>query len=233
MSEKSQKAANNNSTPFDLSHVRNRIVAHIELLPSQILDHPGQAWDHPESQAKALVGILDEVGIVDEILVYKSERAGGAYVTPDGHLRKSLDQNHPWPCTVLDLTDEEADYILLTKDMVGQMKMANAAALDSLLSSVSSSNQAVQEMLADVAAKAGLYLDKVDNPEDEWKGMPEFGQEDATAFHDVIVHFDTVEDVRAFARLIDQNVTEKTKSIWFPEKEDMDLNGVAFVEDKG
>jgi len=144
---------------FDLSRVRNRIIEHIELLPSEILDHPGQAWDHPESQARALAGILEEVGIVDEILVYRSERANGAYVTPDGHLRKSLDPRKPWPCTVLDLTDEEADYVLATKDPVGMMKKTNAEALDALLSSVSSANQAVQEMFADIAQRSGLYLD--------------------------------------------------------------------------
>lgn len=145
---------------FDLSQVRNRIIGHIELLPSEILDHPGQAWDHPASQAQALAGILGEVGIVDEILVYKSERAGGKWVTPDGHLRKSLDPKKLWPCTVLDLTDTEADYVLATKDPVAMMKQTNAAALDALLASVESSNQAVQEMLADVAKKAGLYLDR-------------------------------------------------------------------------
>lgn len=144
---------------FDLSRVRNRIIDHVELLPSEILDHPGQAWDHPASQASALSGILHEVGIVDEILVYKSERAGGQYVTPDGHLRKSLDPQKRWPCTVLDLTDAEADYVLATKDPVAMMKVTNAEALDALLASVSSADQAVQEMLADVAAKAGLYLE--------------------------------------------------------------------------
>lgn len=147
------------SQGFDLARVRTRIIDHIELMPGEILDHPGQAWEHPLAQAEALVGILEEVGIVDEILVYRSERAGGAWVTPDGHLRKSLDPNKPWPCTVLDLTDADADYVLATKDPVGMMKRTNAAALDALFASVESSNKAVQEMLADVAAKAGLYIE--------------------------------------------------------------------------
>lgn len=160
------------SQGFDLSRVRTRIIGHIELMPGDILDHPGQAWDHPTAQAEALVGILEEVGIVDEILVYKSERANGAWVTPDGHLRKSLDPSKPWPCTVLDLTDAEADYVLATKDPVGMMKRTNAEALDALLSSVESGNKAVQEMLADVAAKAGLYIER-GAPEVEFKEYDE------------------------------------------------------------
>lgn len=152
---------------FDLSQARNRIVGHVELLPSEILDHPGQAWDHPVAQAKALTGILNEVGIVDEPLVYKSERANGAWVTIDGHLRKSLDPNKAWPCTVLDVTDEEADYILATHDPVGQMKQTNAEMLDALLSTVTSANEAVQEMFTDIAQKAGLYLEHQTTAEEE------------------------------------------------------------------
>lgn len=145
---------------FDLSGVRNRIIDHIELLPSEVRDHPGQAWDHPSEQARALHGILSELGIIDELLVYKSERAGGAYVTIDGHLRKSLDSSKSWPCTVLDLTDAEADYALATHDPVGMMKKTNVEALDALLSEVSSGDAAVQSLLADTARRAGLYLDR-------------------------------------------------------------------------
>jgi site-specific DNA-methyltransferase (adenine-specific) len=142
---------------FDLSSVKNRIIDHVMLKPAEILDHPAQAWTHPAEQANALAGALREIGIVDELLVYRSERAGGQWVTPDGHLRKSLDPNLAWPCTVLNITDAESDYILLTKDPIGMMKQADQAALDTLLQSVHSGEAAVQQMLADLAQEHGLY----------------------------------------------------------------------------
>lgn len=152
----------------NLSTIRNRIVGHVELYPSEIQDHPGQAWDHPVGQVKSLTGILRQYGIVDELLVYKSPRAGGAYVAIDGHLRKGLDPHRAWPCTVVDLTDEEADGVLLTFDLVGQMKQANVAALDALLASVEIQDEAVQKMLAAAAAETGLYLDgRADNRDAE------------------------------------------------------------------
>lgn len=151
---------------FDLGAVRNRIVDHVMLYPYEVLDHPGQAWDHPGSQAKALVGLLKQFGIVDELLIYRSKRMGDAYVAIDGHLRKNLDPRRQWPCTVLDLTDEEADGVLLTFDPVGQMKQANAAALDALLSAVETTDVAVQSMLTDLAEKAGLYIDRPDDDRD-------------------------------------------------------------------
>lgn len=168
------------SGAFDLSKVRNRLVGTIELLPGEIQDHPLQAWDHPGTQAAALVGALQEVGVVDRLLVYKSARAHGAWVTPDGHLRKSLDPDFPWPCDIVDLTDEEADYILATKDPIGAMKRTNAESLDALLSAVSSGNPAIQEMFADMAQKAGLYLEPSAHP-DAPESFDQFDENIATS----------------------------------------------------
>ncbi len=52
---------------------------------------------------------------------------------------------------------------------------------------------------------------------EEWKGMPEFSHEDAQAFQKIIVNFKTREDVMAFAKLIEQKLTYKTASIWYPK----------------
>lgn len=56
-----------------------------------------------------------------------------------------------------------------------------------------------------------------DDPEAEWKGMPEFEQQDKSAYQSIHVHFAFQEDVRDFAGLIGQVITEKTRSIWYPE----------------
>jgi hypothetical protein len=145
--------------PFDLTNIRNRITERVRCKPGDLLDHPGQAWDHPEQQAQALAGILRELGQVDTLKAYRSERADGALVCIDGHLRRSLDPALEWDVDVLDLSDAEADYMLAVFDPVGTMKVADKAALDALLSTVNSGEAAVQQMLADEAAKAGLYLE--------------------------------------------------------------------------
>ena len=51
---------------------------------------------------------------------------------------------------------------------------------------------------------------------EEWQGMPEFEQPDASGVRSIIVHFKTEQDVAAFARLTAQNISDKTKFIWFP-----------------
>ena len=143
--------------PFDLSQVRNRVVELRMVRAGDIRDHPAQWRDHPEAQAKAMDGVLREIGIAGAILAWHSEREGGALTSIDGHLRRGLDPDKVWPVLVTDLTDEEADYALATHDPLSMMAQADKAALDALLSEVRSGEAGVQQMLADLAKEAGLY----------------------------------------------------------------------------
>ena len=51
---------------------------------------------------------------------------------------------------------------------------------------------------------------------DEWKNMPEYVQEDLTPFRVINVRFRNQEDVDKFQELMNQKITEKQKTIWFP-----------------
>ena len=55
--------------------------------------------------------------------------------------------------------------------------------------------------------------------EDEWKGMPEYIQERIEPFTEVKVMLNTKEDMEAFSKLINQTLTPKTKSVWYPKQE--------------
>ncbi len=51
--------------------------------------------------------------------------------------------------------------------------------------------------------------------EKEWKGMPEFVQKDLTPYKTIYVHFTCKKDIKKFAKLINQNITPQTKSVWY------------------
>lgn len=73
-------------------------------------------------------------------------------------------------------------------------------------------------------------VDDPDDPNELWEGMPEFEQEDA--IHRTIkVHFANDVDVEDFARLVGQNITDKTRFIWHPEQKLMDLKSIAVVDE--
>lgn len=50
-----------------------------------------------------------------------------------------------------------------------------------------------------------------------WKGMPEYDQNDNPPWKQIYLNFRNEQDYLDFAKLIGQNLTEKTKSIWFPK----------------
>jgi len=55
-----------------------------------------------------------------------------------------------------------------------------------------------------------------ENPGGLWNGMPEFKQEDKTAYRDIIVHLVDEAAVEKFQALVGQSLTPDTKFIWFP-----------------
>lgn len=60
-------------------------------------------------------------------------------------------------------------------------------------------------------------LQEIDEYEKHWQGMPEFHQKDAEPFRQIIVSFESIDDIRKFAELMEQNITHLTKSMWFPK----------------
>ena len=64
---------------------------------------------------------------------------------------------------------------------------------------------------------------EIENDTEEWKkhwiGMPEFNQEKKPPFKKIYVNFRNQEDYEEFSKLINQNLSEKTKSIWHPKLE--------------
>lgn len=65
---------------------------------------------------------------------------------------------------------------------------------------------------------------------EEWQGMPEFEQGDAESFRRIIVHFDCQDDVNEFFSIIGQSHTDKTKSIWYPEKQKENLKAYGYEQ---
>lgn len=59
--------------------------------------------------------------------------------------------------------------------------------------------------------------DEANDWREEWKGMPEYSNDERKPYKSVVVHFRTEEDYEKFAQLVDQNLTPKTKGIWFPK----------------
>ena len=64
-----------------------------------------------------------------------------------------------------------------------------------------------------------------------WRGMPEFSQEDLEPWKTLKVHFNNRSDLQEFSRLVGQNLTDRTQSIWHPEAEIGRMTDKRFVDD--
>jgi len=53
----------------------------------------------------------------------------------------------------------------------------------------------------------------------EWVNMPEYIQNDLTPYRTINVRFRNAKDVEIFEQLMQQKITEKQKTIWFPYAE--------------
>lgn len=62
-------------------------------------------------------------------------------------------------------------------------------------------------------------LDLFDEPADwqkEWKDMPEFIQKSRESIAHVVIHFETMEDMKTFSQLIGFPITRMTRGIFYP-----------------
>jgi hypothetical protein len=63
-----------------------------------------------------------------------------------------------------------------------------------------------------------IGLEEEGSWEQDWRDMPEFVQEKKTPFAQIVVRFENEQDLKSFSKLINQKLTNKTKSIWHPFK---------------
>jgi hypothetical protein len=62
-----------------------------------------------------------------------------------------------------------------------------------------------------------------------WQGMPEFISEDLTPLRTIYVHFMNQEAVDAFSALIEQELTELTRWVWYPDVEIQKVSDLRWV----
>lgn len=67
--------------------------------------------------------------------------------------------------------------------------------------------------------------------DDEWLDMPEFVQQKQEPYSKIIIRFETEDDLNDFAKLINQKLTKKTKSIWHPYKSHWGNNRMVYIDE--
>jgi hypothetical protein len=180
--------------------------------------------------------------------IQESIEANGFFgaVVAQKSTRKILAGNHRWkvasnlgydaiPVVWVDVDDDAAIRILLSDNRTSRLGDDDTAKLAELLSELAMTDRGLSGTGFDGDALDQLISDltytpteAANDPNEEWQGMPEFQQDDLESFRRLIVHFENQEDVDAFAQLVAQNLTDKTKYIWHPAKERNDFSDLEF-----
>ena len=142
--------------------IRDRIRELRRVRARDLLPNPKNWRRHPRAQVEALQGLLTEIGYADALLV--RELSDGRLMLIDGHLRAETTPESVVPVLVLDVTEAEADKLLLTLDPLAAMAESDAERIETLLQTVSSDNRAVEELLR---RTAGVQLWSLLHPQTE------------------------------------------------------------------
>lgn len=132
--------------------IRDRIKEFRRVKASEILPNPKNWRTHPKAQKEALQGLLAEIGFAGAVLARETPHG---LMLIDGHLRTETAVDAEIPVLILDVDEKEANKILATFDPISAMADSDAAALDALLRDVETSNEAVANMLDELAKDAG------------------------------------------------------------------------------
>jgi ParB-like nuclease family protein len=150
--------------------IRDRIKELRRVKASELHRNPRNWRVHPAIQARALRALLTEIGYADALIA--RELPGGQLQLIDGHLRAETTPDEQVPVLVLDVTEEEADKLLLTLDPLAAMAETDAERIKALLETVRTDDEAVQELFN---RTAGERLWRVLHPQeiDEAEVAPE------------------------------------------------------------
>lgn len=208
--------------------IRDRIQELRRVKASDLRRNPKNWRTHPLAQRDALEGVLTQIGYADALIA--RETPDGLELI-DGHLRAETTPDAEVPVLVLDLTEQEADLMLATLDPMSAMAGRDELLLKELLEGIDSSNAGVADLLSSLTGISPTIPDP-DDWKEEWEGMPEFHQEDLTPYRTINIHFRNETDITEFSELMEQGVTDKTKSMWFPILERNTFQDDLYIDDE-
>ena len=138
-----------------MMRIRNRIKELRRVRAADLIPNMKNWRQHPQRQREALKGILAEIGYADALIARETD--DGDLVLVDGHLRAETTPDQMVPVLVLDVTEPEADKLLLSMDPLSAMADVDPVALKELIEKSDAACEALKEMHRDMADAAGLY----------------------------------------------------------------------------
>jgi DNA modification methylase len=134
--------------------VRDRIRGLQRVRARDLVPNPKNWRIHGRAQKAAMRAVLAEMGYADTLLA--RQLPDGRYMLIDGHLRAELTPDQEVPILVLDVSEAEADKILLTLDPLAAMAETDSERIKTLIETVSNTSPAIDELIRETVG-AGIW----------------------------------------------------------------------------
>lgn len=143
-----KKKSTKTTTPAPID-IRSRVKEMRMVKASQLMANPKNWRTHSKEQMAAVKSMLQQVGFAGAELARELE--DGSLQLIDGHARAKASGDSEIPVLILDVTEQEADTILSTYDVLGSMAGTDAKKLNQLLDNVRVQDEALTELLGAMA----------------------------------------------------------------------------------
>lgn len=132
--------------------IRDRIKEHRKVKASSLLTNPRNFRKHPKRQLDLLAQNLGEIGNARSWLAYETPQG---LMLIDGPARKEIDPHGDVWVEILDVTEAEANQLLLTMDPLSALAETDSKLLEELLKATPTTGD-LEAWLKENATEAGL-----------------------------------------------------------------------------
>ena len=182
------------------------------MLLTEIKPYKKNAKKHPNDQIEKIAKSIKAFGFNQPIVIDKE----GIIIVGHGRYEaaKKLGLKNV-PCRIVDLSPDKAKAYRLADNKLNESEWDLKLVVEDL------KKLDIKDL--ELTGFDMTLLDNIDSiVEDhagEWDGMPQFEQDNQRPYRQIIVSFLNENDVKDFAELINQSLTNKTRSVWFPKQE--------------
>lgn len=146
---------------LDATAVRNRVVEVKRMRFGEVKAHGTNPKDHMDYQRNVFRDAVQFVGFGTIPVAYYSERNGGALTWVDGHLRGDELPDYEGEVAILDITDEEAAFMLSTLDPIAALAQTNSERMAAILGQIHTDSDTLNEFLDSHREQAEEELSEV------------------------------------------------------------------------
>jgi hypothetical protein len=211
---KSAVEVENNKLPF---------VAE-EISVDKLKEHPRNYRVHTDAQLEQIMQSIRDHGIYKNIVIANDDTILAGHGVVRAAKQLGL-QTVPVKKLRIGPQDPFSLKLLVGDNEISHLAEDDKTILASLLKQIKEENVLLGSGHDDFTLSNLLFLTENNAPLDakgEWKGMPEYENQNKMSWRHIVMHFDRQEDLDAFAQMIGQDVTDKTSYLWFPKKERLD-----------